>query len=100
MYVLSSDLEHVSDDEVCVFWYIKCMFVQNLSGDPMTVEICPHWRSTMDTEKVERRIVRDLIVFLKGMKLVKLKIFWKKKKTNLWKQFNYKVKFTMVSFAC
>ena len=56
------------------------MFVQNLSGDPMTVEICPHWRSTMDTEKVERRIVRDLIVFLKGMKLVKLKFFWKKKR--------------------
>ena len=81
MYVLSSDLEHVSDDKVCVFWYIKCMFVQNLSGDPMTVEICPHWRSTMDTEKVKRRIVRDNIVFsrlLRDMNLIRLDFFWKK----------------------
>ena len=52
-----SDLEHVANDEIRVLWNVEGMFVQDLSGDPMTVKIRPHWRSTMDTEEKKRKYV-------------------------------------------
>ena len=41
-HVVVSDLEHVANDEIRVLWNVEGMFVQDLSGDPMTVKICPH----------------------------------------------------------